>query len=61
MAGKSMQSLVQELHAKREHLYEGGGADRLAKQKQQGKLTARERVAALVDELITLLDKAERI
>ena len=27
----------------------GGGADRLAKQHQQGKLTARERVDALVD------------
>ncbi|MBI2478016.1 MAG: acyl-CoA carboxylase subunit beta [Planctomycetia bacterium] len=44
-----MQSLVEELRAKKEHLFEGGGADRLAKQKEQGKLTARERVSALVD------------
>ncbi|HRX78411.1 MAG TPA: acyl-CoA carboxylase subunit beta [Pirellulaceae bacterium] len=50
MAGKSMQSLVEELRAKKERLFEGGGPDRLAKQKEQGKLTARERVTALVDD-----------
>jgi len=50
MAGKSMRGLVDELHRKRQHLYEGGGPDRLAKQKEQGKLTARERIAALVDD-----------
>ena len=49
MANKSMEGLVKELRAKREHLYEGGGTERLAKQKEQGKLTARERVAALID------------
>ncbi len=49
MADKSMAGLVKELRAKREHLHEGGGAERLAKQKEQGKLTARERVATLVD------------
>ncbi|MEX2186664.1 MAG: acyl-CoA carboxylase subunit beta [Pirellulales bacterium] len=49
MAKKSMQGLVDELRAKREHLYEGGGPDRLAKQKEQGKLTARQRIAGLVD------------
>lgn len=49
MAKKSMQNLVDELRKRRAHLYEGGGADRLAKQKEQGKLTARERIARLVD------------
>jgi methylmalonyl-CoA carboxyltransferase large subunit len=49
MADKSMQGLVESLRAKRERLYEGGGKDRLAKQRDQGKLTARERIASLVD------------
>ncbi len=49
MADKSMQGLVDALRAKRAQLEQGGGAERLAKQKEQGKLTARERVAALVD------------
>ena len=40
---------IQELHKKREKLYEGGGADRSAKQRESGKLTARERVDRLVD------------
>src|SRR5271157_311635 len=46
---KSMEDLVQELRQKKEHLKQGGGADRLAKQREQGKLTARERIDALVD------------
>jgi methylmalonyl-CoA carboxyltransferase large subunit len=41
--------LTEGLRKKREHLQQGGGADRLAKQKEQGKLTARERIAGLVD------------
>ncbi|MFO0928511.1 MAG: carboxyl transferase domain-containing protein [Gemmataceae bacterium] len=51
MAGekKTMEELVEALRKKREHLQQGGGADRLAKQKEQGKQTARERVDALVD------------
>jgi methylmalonyl-CoA carboxyltransferase 12S subunit len=47
---KSMDGLVEELRRRREHLRLGGGADRLAKQKEQGKLTARERIDALVDD-----------
>ncbi len=47
--GKSMQDLIDELRQKKEHLKQGGGADRLAKQKGQGKLTARERIEALAD------------
>jgi methylmalonyl-CoA carboxyltransferase large subunit len=46
---KSMQGLVDALRQRREQLQQGGGAERLAKQKEQGKLSARQRVAALVD------------
>jgi len=48
-ARKSIEQLVKELRATKERLEAGGGADRLAKQKEQGKLTARERIDALVD------------
>src|SRR4051812_2470123 len=46
---QSMEQLVEDLRRRKEHVREGGGADRLAKQRQQGKLTARERVDALAD------------
>jgi methylmalonyl-CoA carboxyltransferase large subunit len=46
---KSMEELVEDLRNRKAHLQEGGGAERLAKQKEQGKLTARERIDALVD------------
>jgi methylmalonyl-CoA carboxyltransferase 12S subunit len=46
---KSMEELVADLRRRKEHLRQGGGSDRLLKQKEQGKLTARERVDALVD------------
>jgi methylmalonyl-CoA carboxyltransferase large subunit len=45
----SMEQLVEQLRAKKAELKLGGGADRLAKQKEQGKLNARERIDALVD------------
>ncbi|WP_220487816.1 acyl-CoA carboxylase subunit beta [Tautonia rosea] len=48
-AKKTMDDLVAELRARKEHLRQGGGPDRLAKQKDQGKLTARERVSTLLD------------
>jgi acetyl-CoA carboxylase carboxyltransferase component len=44
MAGdmkKSMETLTEGLRKKREQLEQGGGPDRLAKHKDQGKLTAR--------------------
>jgi methylmalonyl-CoA carboxyltransferase large subunit len=44
-----MEELVEALRKKKEHLRQGGGADRLARQREQGKLTARERIDALVD------------
>jgi methylmalonyl-CoA carboxyltransferase large subunit len=48
-ARKSMQELIEALRAKREHLQQGGGAERLARHKEQGKLTARDRIDALID------------
>ena len=46
---KSMEELIEDLRKTKEHLKQGGGPERLAKQKEQGKLTARERIDALVD------------
>ncbi|MCA9184039.1 MAG: acyl-CoA carboxylase subunit beta [Pirellulaceae bacterium] len=45
----TMKALISDMRAKREHLQQGGGPERLAKQQKQGKLTARQRVDALVD------------
>jgi methylmalonyl-CoA carboxyltransferase large subunit len=44
-----MQKKVEELKQRRETVMLGGGADRLEKQRRSGKLTARERIEALVD------------
>ena len=44
-----LRGLSDELRALETRLRQGGGADRIAKQHAQGKLTARERVAALCD------------
>src|SRR6516162_6830410 len=49
MSAKSMQQLVEDLRQKEARLQQGGGPERLQKQKAQGKLSARERIAALVD------------
>src|SRR6478672_7978934 len=46
---KTMDDLIGDLRKTRERLMQGGGPERLAKQKEQGKLTARERIAAFVD------------
>ena len=48
--GTSMESLVADLHARREKARLGGGVERIAKQHERGKLTARERLDLLVDE-----------
>src|SRR5262245_11724282 len=48
-ARKSLEQLTDDLRQRKERLHQGGGPDRLAKQKEQGKLGARERIAALVD------------
>lgn len=41
---------INELHAKKESISLGGGADRIAKQHESGKMTARERLNLLFDE-----------
>jgi methylmalonyl-CoA carboxyltransferase large subunit len=49
VATTPMQKKVEELKQRRAKVMLGGGADKLAKQRKAGKLTARERIAALVD------------
>jgi methylmalonyl-CoA carboxyltransferase 12S subunit len=44
-----MTDLVEDLRQKKAHIHQGGGPDRLEKQRQEGKMTARDRVAGLVD------------
>jgi methylmalonyl-CoA carboxyltransferase 12S subunit len=46
---KTMQEKVADLRARRAELELGGGRDRIEKQHASGKLTARDRIAALVD------------
>jgi methylmalonyl-CoA carboxyltransferase large subunit len=46
---KTMQEKIADLHTRRAELELGGGRDRIEKQHASGKLTARERIAALVD------------
>src|SRR5499427_4977331 len=46
---KTIESMVEELKAKRAHLQEGGGKERVEKQHAAGKLSARERVERLAD------------
>ncbi|HSP06994.1 MAG TPA: carboxyl transferase domain-containing protein, partial [Acidobacteriota bacterium] len=41
---------IDELHRLTEHSEKGGGEERIEKQHKEGKLTARERIALLVDE-----------
>ncbi|HEX6133662.1 MAG TPA: acyl-CoA carboxylase subunit beta [Longimicrobiales bacterium] len=47
--GTRLRALTGEVRALEERLREGGGADRTARQHGQGKLTARERIALLLD------------
>ncbi|HEV2448277.1 MAG TPA: carboxyl transferase domain-containing protein, partial [Candidatus Sulfopaludibacter sp.] len=44
-----MRLLVEQLHKLEERLRAGGGLERISKQHRAGKLTARERIAALLD------------
>ncbi len=46
---KSVDPRLAELRALQERVLEGGGADRIAKQHAKGKMTARERILALLD------------
>jgi methylmalonyl-CoA carboxyltransferase large subunit len=49
LKAKTMQEKIADLRARRAELELGGGRDRIEKQHASGKLTARERIAALVD------------
>jgi acetyl-CoA carboxylase carboxyltransferase component len=49
VARPSLRSLVDDLHERREHARAGGGDERIARQHEQDKLTARERLALLID------------
>src|SRR5689334_22094663 len=49
MANHTMQERIAELRKRRDEAKLGGGADKLEKQRAAGKLTARERIDALVD------------
>lgn len=44
-----MENLVKDLHQKLEKIYLGGGKQKIEKQHESGKLTARERIALLLD------------
>jgi acetyl-CoA carboxylase carboxyltransferase component len=48
--GSLLRPLVEDLHARRAQIALGGGEERIARQHQQEKLTARERLALLIDE-----------
>src|SRR5918992_1104304 len=50
VARPSLRSLVDDLHARREAARLGGGEEKIARQHEQGKLTARERLALLIDD-----------
>ena len=45
-----LRPLVEDLEARRAHIVVGGGDERIARQHEQEKLTARERLALLIDE-----------
>ena len=45
-----LRPLVEELHERREKARQGGGEERIARQHAADKLTARERLALLIDE-----------
>ncbi|MBQ4604141.1 MAG: acyl-CoA carboxylase subunit beta, partial [Clostridia bacterium] len=47
---RNWKSSIEDLKQKREKILEGGGKDRIAKQHDSGKLTARERIEALFDD-----------
>ena len=51
-----MERLLQERTERLQQIYLGGGAKAIAKQKEKGKLTPRERIDYLVDEGTSLLE-----
>jgi acetyl-CoA carboxylase carboxyltransferase component len=55
-AGSRLQRLTSELRELEDRLRRGGGAERIARQHEQGKLTARERIQLLLDPGTELLE-----
>lgn len=49
MSNQTMQQKIEDLRKRRNKAMQGGGADKLDKQRKQGKLTARERIEVMVD------------
>src|SRR5256714_12300057 len=45
-----LRPLAEDLHARREQIKQGGGAEKIEAQHAQGKLTARERLDLLIDQ-----------
>jgi hypothetical protein len=52
--GSRLRGLTDELRALEERLRAGGGASKIQKQHEQGKLTARERVELLLDKIASV-------
>jgi acetyl-CoA carboxylase carboxyltransferase component len=50
VARPPLRSLVDDLNERRERIKQGGGPERIERQHAQGKLTARERLALLIDD-----------
>src|ERR687894_1702672 len=50
VARPPLRSLVDDLHERREKARQGGGPEKIERQHEAGKLTARERLALLVDD-----------
>src|SRR3954470_19508116 len=50
VARPPLRELVDDLHERRERARQGGGEQKIARQHEQDKLTARERLALLIDE-----------
>jgi 3-methylcrotonyl-CoA carboxylase beta subunit len=55
-AERRLRALTQEVRQLEERLRQGGGPDRIERQHKQGKLTARERIALLLDPRTPLLE-----
>ena len=51
-----MKLLISEMNQKLQKIYLGGGKEKIAKQHQKGKLTARERINYLIDENSNFLE-----
>ena len=48
----ALRPLVEELHERRAQVRLGGGEEKIARQHSQDKLTARERLAAMIESVV---------